>query len=381
MAPKLTVLMPVFNGERYLRQAVVSILGQTLRDFELLIADDGSTDETSAILTAIEREDARIRVERNEANIGIARSTNKLFGLAQGEYINRHDADDVSLPERFEQQVAFLDANPEIGLVSSQVTVIDDEGRPLELGMYSGPGDNGTLQQQLLSRCPLCQTSVMFRRRLLDTVGVYNEALEPAEDYDLWLRLAEVTRFARLPQWLCRYRYHAASISQRRSGDQLQHTAEALAKAAARRFGERAPHSLNTRIALFYAWAAEKYCHAGDLEAARRCLISALAFDPDQFALGHVNLPILPMDTRLAFAESVFQAVPHLRNWAQVRARFLSSLRMKEVFEAVEQGKTEPIDANLWAALPGDLRWLFNRGVLSIALRSGLRRIGSVGQV
>jgi glycosyltransferase involved in cell wall biosynthesis len=200
MAPKLTVLMPVFNGERYLRQAVVSILGQTMPDFELIIADDGSTDETSAILTAIEREDGRIRVTRNEANIGIARSMNKLFRLAQGEYINRHDADDVSLPERFGQQVASLDANPEIGLVSSQVAVIDDEGRPLELDMYSGPSDNDALQRQLLSRCAFCQTSVMFRRRLLDRVGVYAEGLEPAEDYDLWLRLAEITRLARLPR-------------------------------------------------------------------------------------------------------------------------------------------------------------------------------------
>jgi GT2 family glycosyltransferase len=357
----------------------MSILGQTMADFELIIADDGSTDETSTILTTIEREDARVRVVRNEINIGTARSMNRLFGLAQGEYLNRHDADDVSLPERFEQQVAFLDANPEIGLVSSQVAVIDGEGRPLELAMYSGRTDDDTLQQQLLSLCPFCQTSVMFRRQLLDRVGTYDVGVEWAEDYDLWLRLAEVTRLARLPQWLCQYRHHAASISHRRSGDQLQHTAEALAKAAARRFGDRAPASLNTRIALFYAWGAEKYCHAGDLEGARRCLISALAFGPDQFALGHVNLPILPMDTRLAFAESVFQAVPHLPNWAQVRARFLASLRMKEVFEAVQQGNAEPIDANLWAALRSDPRWLFNRGVLSITLRSGLRRIGSVG--
>jgi hypothetical protein len=227
----------------------------------------------------------------------------------------------------------------------------------------------------------LCQSSVMFRRWLVDRVGMYDVSLEPAEDYDLWLRQAEVTRLAVLPQRLCQYRLHSASISHRRSGDQLRHTAQALAKAAARRFGSRAPASVNTQIALFYAWGAEKYCHDDDLEAARSCLVSALAFGPDQFALGHVNLPILPMDTRLAFAESVFQAVPHLPDLTQVRARFLASLRMKEVFEAVEAGKTDPIDANLWPALRSDPRWLFNRGVLSIALRSGWRRIRMASQV
>ena len=376
-APKLSVLMPVHNGERHLRQTVASILAQTWADFEFIIVDDGSTDSTFDLLANFAEQDSRIQLLRNETNLGIVGSMNKLFRLARGTYVNRHDSDDISMPERYGQQVAYLDANPQVGMVTSQVEIIDAQGAPLDLDMYSGPTDNETIQQELLLRCPICQTSVMFRRALLDVTGLYDAMLEPAEDYDLWLRMAEITQITRLPGPLCQYRYHTESITHRRSGTQFRHTAEALENTATRRFGTDTPGSLHKCIALYYAWSAERLCKSDDLDWARECLIRALLHCPDIFVSGSVLLPMPNMEARIEFAETLFRALPHLPDKARVRSRFLASLRLKEIFEAMGQGITEPIDSNIWPALWSDPRWLLNRGVLVIAIRSILRSLRS----
>lgn len=371
--PKLSVLMPVHNGELHLGQTVTSILVQTFTNFELIVIDDGSTDDTFDLLANFAKQDSRIQLLRNETNLGIVRTMDKLFRLARGTYINRHDSDDISMPDRYERQIAFLDANAQIGMVTSQVEIIDAQGASLNLDMYSGPTDNEGIQQELLVRCPICQTSVMFRRDLLGITGLYDALLEPAEDYDLWLRMAEVSKIARLPDSLCQYRYHSQSISHRRSGTQFCHTAEALEKAAARRFGTNAPMSLRKCIALYYAWSAERFCKSDDFEQARECLIRSLLHCPEIFVSGSVLLPIPDMQTRIEFAKSLFRKLPHLPGKTQIQRRFLANLRMKEVFDAVGQGVTDPIDRNLWLALWGDPRWLLNRGVISIVIRSILR--------
>ena len=374
--PVLNVLMPVYNGEQYLHESVESILSQTFSDFELFVIDDGSTDQTFEILASFAERDKRVHLLQNETNLGIVHSMNKLFKLVRAPYIVRHDADDISMPDRFEQQLTFLIAHPEVGLVSSQVEIIDGSGNHLDLVFFSGPLDNDTLQHELLSRCPLCQTSVMFRSQLLGTVGLYDENLELAEDYDLWLRMAEVTHLARLPLSLCKYRYHLTSVSHRRSGKLYRDVAESLKKAAARRFKLHVPDSLRKQISHYYAWGAEKFCQAQDFDSAQQCLVDALTSWPDLFVSGQIPVPIPDMRTRLKFADSVFQSAPSIVNKAQVRRQFLSNLIMKDVFEAATHNQTEPIDANLWRALRLNPNWLCNRGVISLGARSAWRLIG-----
>src|SRR5215207_8419010 len=144
MAPKLSVLMTVRNGERHLPAAVESVLAQTFTDFEFLIRDDGSDDSTPDLLRGYSARDARVRVWVGEPHVGIVRSMNTLFRLARGEYINRHDADDVSLPERYERQVNFLDTHPETGLVGTPVAVIGADDLPLAVRTpyFSTAADN-----------------------------------------------------------------------------------------------------------------------------------------------------------------------------------------------------------------------------------------------
>ena len=127
LLPRISVVMPVFNGGSYLAAAVESILKQSFNDFELIVIDDGSTDKTACVLAGFARSDGRIRVI-GQANTGVVASLNRALDLARGEYVARMDADDVSLPSRFELQVAFLDTHPEVAVVGSAITLIDEEG-------------------------------------------------------------------------------------------------------------------------------------------------------------------------------------------------------------------------------------------------------------
>ncbi len=133
--PKVTVLLPVYNGARFLRQAIDSVLSQTWKDFELLVVNDGSTDGTAAILESYS--DPRIRILSNVQNIGLTLSLNKGLQSARGEYIARIDADDIALPIRLEKQVSYLDQHPEVGLVATGVKVIDERGHVT--GSYQAP--------------------------------------------------------------------------------------------------------------------------------------------------------------------------------------------------------------------------------------------------
>jgi glycosyltransferase involved in cell wall biosynthesis len=206
--PRVSVLMPVYNGERYLREAIESILNQTFTDFELIIVDDGSTDATPEILDSFE--DPRIVRLKNEKNTGLARVRQKGLSAVCGEYIASMDADDISLPERLARQVAFLDAHPEIGVLGSAVQVIDRNGNRSRVSRF--PTQHGVIRWHLCFRDPIANPSVMMRRKVVDRVGGYNTDLTAGEDYDLFRRLSSVTRLANLPDiMLCLRRHEACS--------------------------------------------------------------------------------------------------------------------------------------------------------------------------
>ncbi len=208
MQPKVSVVMSVYNGEKYLREAVDSILGQTFRDFEFIIVDDGSTDNTWAILQSYD--DPRVILVRNEENIGLTKSLNKGLAIAQGEYIARMDADDVSLPERLEKQVAYLDEHPEVGLIGTSVEIIGKEGE--RLAVLRRPMDPPLITWSLLFDNCLVHSTVMYRRSLVEKLGGYNPG-RYAQDYDLWSRMSFRTQIAKLPEVLISWRRHPAGIT------------------------------------------------------------------------------------------------------------------------------------------------------------------------
>jgi glycosyltransferase involved in cell wall biosynthesis len=219
-APTISVAMSVYNGERFLAQAIESILSQSFTDFEFLILDDGSKDGTREIIEGFAARDPRIRPILRE-NRGLIASLNQLIGEARAELIARMDADDISKPERFARQITFLAENPECGVVGSWTEDIDEAGGRYHLDGADHPLDH----EQFLEAVErggslLCHPSVIFRRDIVRSVGGYHAAFKHCEDMDLWLRLASVTRIANLPERLLRYRHYDEQISSRHATEQ-----------------------------------------------------------------------------------------------------------------------------------------------------------------
>jgi glycosyltransferase involved in cell wall biosynthesis len=205
--PWVSVLMPAYNARRYVGEAIESVLAQTWRDFEFLIIDDGSTDDTPGILQRYAAGDGRIRV-LTRSNAGVGAALNAGLAEARGELVARMDSDDVCLPERFARQVEFLRQEPECVLVGSRVLLIDPEGAPL-FGMDDIPTGHEAIDEMLLqARWSIVHPAVMMRRDVVRRLGGYDNDLVPVEDHDLFLRLAEVGRLANLPDVLLRYRKH-----------------------------------------------------------------------------------------------------------------------------------------------------------------------------
>ena len=219
MQPKISVLMSVYNGEFYLRQSVESILCQTFSDFELIIIDDCSTDTTWKSLSEYADRDLRIILLQNKENMGVTKSLNRGLAVAQGEYVARQDGDDVSLPERFEKQVALLDNHPEFVLASCNLELIDYRGR--SIGKLQRACEPDILAWYLLFYNHLGgHSQVMFRRELVTGLGGYSEKFRYSQDYELWCRLSEVGKIAVLPEILMQYRSHDKNTSSQKQSEQ-----------------------------------------------------------------------------------------------------------------------------------------------------------------
>ena len=202
--PKVTVLMPVYNAERCLREAINSILSQTFDDFEFLVIDDGSTDGSAAIIQSCT--DPRRRFVQNPRNLGLTATLNLGLGMAQGKYIARMDADDVSLPERLAKQVAFLDMHPDVGIVGVWAEAFGDAQFRIP-----HPPDAETIRAKLLFDSALVHPAVLMRRAFLDTHHLRYQPLGHFEDYELWQRAARLFPLANIPEILFRYRVSGGS--------------------------------------------------------------------------------------------------------------------------------------------------------------------------
>jgi hypothetical protein len=205
-APVVSVVMPTYNGERFLRPAIESILNQTFTNFELIIIDDGSTDNTTHILS--EFKDTRLTVLTNQQNLGIAAATNRGLAAARGEYIALQDSDDISLAYRFQVEVEFLNTNPEIALVGSSAILIDENDEAYD--NYVEVGDDLEIKWESLFRCPISHTSVMVRRQLFEAVGGYSTEplLRVTSDYDILARIAQSHPVANIREPLVKWRRH-----------------------------------------------------------------------------------------------------------------------------------------------------------------------------
>ncbi len=211
-SPLVSVIMPVRDGERFLRDAIESLQKQTLRDFELIVVDDGSRDATPAILAEIAQVDPRIAVVRQEP-MGLVAALNRGISGVHTPFIARLDADDISFPDRLARQVEAAHGDPGLGLLGSYAVEIDERGRVLRT--RKPPMNHSSLIELLKRGNPFIHSTILVRTELVRTCGGFREALAGAEDYDLWLRIAERARVANLPETLVRYRVHAQAETER----------------------------------------------------------------------------------------------------------------------------------------------------------------------
>ena len=212
--PILSVLMPVFNSELFVAEAIESILKQTFKDFEFLILDDASTDKSLEIIKNYESKDSRIKVYQNEKNLGVVESRNKLINLSKGKYIAWLDSDDIALPNRFEKQIKFLEDHPEIGLVGAFPIIIDEFGN--KIGKWSFETDPQKLKIELFFHSPFLTSSVVIRKSALPQ-NFYDSKFPVAEDFDLYSKISEHSDTANIPEFLVKYRINSKGLSKTNS--------------------------------------------------------------------------------------------------------------------------------------------------------------------
>jgi hypothetical protein len=236
--PLVSVVMAVRNVDRFLAEAMESILGQSFTDFEFIITDFGSTDNSKSIIAKYAATDHRIRFHEIPAcTLPVARNAG--CALARGEYIAIMDADDVSLPERLALEVEFMQKHPEVGALGGTVEWMDANGKPLQ--QMPHPFENSEIQSALLRYSALWQPSALIRRIIFESVGGYRPAFVVAHDYDLWLRIAEHSQMANLEQVVLNYRIHPHQLSLSKREQQSMCCLAAQASAIARRNGHADP--------------------------------------------------------------------------------------------------------------------------------------------
>lgn len=284
----VSVVTSVFNGERYLAEAIESILNQTFEDFEFILIDDGSTDSTSAILEQYEKRDPRIQVLR-QANLGLIEALNRGCRIAKGKYIARMDADDVAVSGRLKLQLEFLERNPEVGVLGGGVEFISVQGSPL--GRSFNPRGDAAIRSALAHCSPFWHPTVMMQKEAFRNAGGYRRAFVQAEDYDLWLRIAERYQLANLDAVLLQYRLHPHQVSVQHRSMQVISSMAARASADARAKGNADPlesadkitetllqdlgidkHAQERELINNYVWTIRNMCDTGEYRAASEIL-------------------------------------------------------------------------------------------------------------
>jgi len=218
--PKITVLLPVYNGDKYLRESIESILKQTFNNFELIIINDGSTDNSLKIAKSFN--DPRIKIINNKKNLGIIKSLNIGLSQAKGKYIARLDADDISLKNRLETQYSFLEKNKDIILIGGWAEIINDKGEYIRKKTPVTSFEQIKYWAMFIGN-PFIHSSVFFRKDNIKSIGGYSHNYKHVEDYDLYLRLIKNGyKIINLPEIFIKYRIHDQSIGQSRDSKKEQ---------------------------------------------------------------------------------------------------------------------------------------------------------------
>lgn len=215
--PKVSVLMPVYNGEKYIGQAIDSVLAQSFRDFELIVIDDGSTDRSAEIVGSYS--DKRVCYVANPTNLGLAGARNRAIDVSNGDYLAWLDCDDVSLPDRLLKQVALLDERPNVGLCGTWVRTLGLESEKV----WRYASDPRFLRARMLFDDPVATSAAMVRRSCIAADALrFDERFPPAEDYDLWERISRTSEVRNIPEVLTFYRIHSGQISTAKREQQVK---------------------------------------------------------------------------------------------------------------------------------------------------------------
>lgn len=212
---KVSVLMPVYNGAQYLQEAIDSILNQTFKDFEFIIIDDGSSDESAEIIRKNADRDKRIVFIKNEQNSGICVTLNKGLGIASGEYIVRMDCDDIALPYRIEHQVLFMDLHPNVGVAGSFIEMFNSNN-PTDSHIFKFDVDYRECKADLLFSPCLAHPAAIIRASILYHYGIeYDDYYRGMEDFYFWWRVSCYSDITNIPEVLLKYRVHRNQVSQK----------------------------------------------------------------------------------------------------------------------------------------------------------------------
>ena len=233
--PRVSVVLPVFNADRFVRAAIESVLTQTYTDFEFIIIDDGSTDSSLAIIKKAVSADSRCRVI-SRSNVGLVATCNEGVAESRGAYILRMDQDDISYRERFAAQVAYLNANPECVALGTRVLLADEDLLPIIEAFKLTTHDQIDSENMSGVGSAICHPSAAISREALLAVGGYRAEFEWAEDLDLFLRLAEYGKVGNLPSVFLTYRQHANSVGYSKRRLQRQRAQAAARSARERRY-------------------------------------------------------------------------------------------------------------------------------------------------
>jgi glycosyltransferase involved in cell wall biosynthesis len=290
-APRVSVLLPVWNGEAFLEQAMESVLQQTFSSFELILIDDGSTDRTAAIAEEFAFRDTRVRVLRRRHE-GFSATLNAGIAAARGEYVARMDADDISVPDRLQKQVAYLDVHPACVAVGAWIEVVNEAGR--HVGLKTLVTTHDEISAALLRGVsPMAHPTVVARRDTLRAVGGYDARCYPSEDLDLWFRLGESGELANLGEALLKHRRHKAAIGVRER-EKMKAMAVAICNDARIKRGlrpRRGTHILAgiDADALYHFECARTALIAGSRPTALHHAVATIAAEPDRL-YGYVTL-------------------------------------------------------------------------------------------
>ncbi|MFA5792117.1 MAG: glycosyltransferase [Candidatus Paceibacterota bacterium] len=209
----VSVIMTTYNAERFIDEAIQSILNQTLKNYELIIIDDCSKDNTWNIIEGYSKKDNRIRALRHEHNLGSCETLNEGKKMSRGDYIAVMDNDDWSYPDRIEKQASFLDVHPDVGLVGGAMEIMDENGVIKAMREYNLTDD--VIRKKIFRYSPFSHPLIMYRRSVLEKVGFSNCTFAPADDYELYFRMGKISKFANLPDTLLKYRALSTSMTNR----------------------------------------------------------------------------------------------------------------------------------------------------------------------